>query len=93
MPVRSGRDGLSLAKAMNRSDTIVAVATPLGRSGIGVVRLSGPDLGDVMQQLVGGRLVARRATLTQFRDGNQEVIDQGIAIYFPAPDSYTGEDV
>ena len=75
-----------------RSDTIVAVATAAGRSGIGVVRISGPDLGSFMIALVGCRPPARVATLCDFR-GQTDVIDRGLALFFPAPHSYTGEDV
>jgi tRNA modification GTPase len=76
-----------------KSDTIVAVATAPGRSGIGVVRISGPDLAVLATGLTGGRPPARVATLCDFRGVRGEVIDRGIALYFPAPRSYTGEDV
>ena len=76
-----------------RSETIVAVATAAGRSGIGVVRLSGSNLEELALRLVGRRLEARRAALTNFLGANDEVIDRGIALYFCAPESYTGEDV
>src|SRR5215471_12264935 len=72
---------------------IVAVATAPGRSGIGVVRLSGSGLEEVTRRLVGQRLQPRRATLADFREENGEVIDRGIALFFAAPQSYTGEDV
>ena len=75
------------------SDTVVAVATAPGRSGIGVVRISGPDLKALATELTGCRPPARVATLCDFRDARGEVIDRGIALYFPAPRSYTGEDV
>jgi tRNA modification GTPase len=78
---------------MSKTDTIVAIATAAGRSGIGVVRLSGQDLSTLVQRLLGRLLAARRATLTNFLGANEEVIDRGIALYFPAPQSYTGEDV
>jgi tRNA modification GTPase len=73
--------------------TIAAIATPAGRGGIGVVRLSGKALGGLAKTLVGRELVTRVATLATFRDANGQAIDQGIALYFPAPHSYTGEDV
>ena len=76
-----------------KADTIVAVATAAGQSGIGVVRVSGPDLEDLARNLVGKRLQPRHATLTDFLGKNGEVIDRGIALFFSAPLSYTGEDV
>lgn len=72
------------------SDTIVAIATPPGRGGIGVVRLSGPDAPGIAAGLVAHArpLEPRRATFTRV-----ETIDHVVATYFPAPHSYTGEDV
>lgn len=78
---------------MLKTEPIAAIATAPGRGGIGVVRLSGPDLSAFMTRLVGRRLPARRAVLSDFRGARNEVIDRGIAVYFPAPHSYTGEDV
>jgi tRNA modification GTPase len=79
---------------INPSDTIVAPATAPGRGGIGVVRLSGPGVPVIAAALLGGRLPEpRRATLATFRDGAGEAIDSGLALYFPAPHSYTGEAV
>ena len=77
--------------AFSTSDTIVAIATPPGRGGIGVVRLSGPAAHTIAQQLTThrGALEPRRATLTKIRGA----IDQVIALYFPSPASYTGDDV
>lgn len=75
------------------SDLIVAIATGNGRGGIGVVRLSGPHLKVVGQALTGRELPPRTAVYTPFLDVHGEPIDQGIALYFPAPHSYTGEDV
>jgi tRNA modification GTPase len=80
-------------------DTIVAIATPPGRGGIGVVRLSGPQALDVAQQLItdSRRLEPRRATLTflraPVRADDARPVDQLVATYFAAPASYTGEDV
>ena len=76
-----------------KSDIIVAIATAPGRSGIGVVRLSGPQLGEIARHLVGQRLPPRRATLADFHGADGDVIDRGIALFFAAPGSYTGEDV
>ena len=78
---------------MQKTELIAAIATAPGRSGIGVVRLSGHDLTALMDQLVGRRLPPRRAVVADFRDARNEVIDRGIAVYFPRPHSYTGEDV
>ena len=78
---------------MSSTDTIAAVATPPGRGGIGVVRVSGPDTRSLIQALCGHALVPRRAQLCHFQDDDGSTIDQGIALYFPAPNSYTGESV
>ena len=75
------------------TDTIVAQATPPGRGGVGIIRVSGPKALDVAQALLNVELTPRVATYTGFHDANQEVIDQGIALYFKAPNSFTGEDV
>jgi tRNA modification GTPase len=69
-------------------DTIAAVATPAGRGGIGVVRVSGPEVPRIARVLLGRLPEPRRATVGAFGD-----IDHGIALYFPAPHSYTGEPV
>jgi tRNA modification GTPase len=78
---------------MSRRDTIAAIATAQGRAGVGVVRVSGEDLAGMHQQLTGRALAPRHATLVTFHDAHAEVIDQGLALYFPQPHSYTGEDV
>ena len=75
------------------SDTIAAVATAPGRGGIGVVRVSGHDLLGLAETLAGKRPAPRLATLADFRDAAGETLDQGILLYFPAPHSFTGEDV
>ena len=76
------------------TDTIVAIATPPGRGGIGVVRLAGPDARGIAQNLIthSGSLAPRHATFTKIRL-HHDVIDQVVATYFPAPRSYTGDDV
>ena len=76
-----------------RADPIVAVATASGRGAVGIVRVSGPALGALVDALCGRPLEARRATYTQFNDAAGTAIDRGLAIHFPAPHSYTGEDV
>jgi tRNA modification GTPase len=75
------------------SDIIAAVSTAPGRGGIGVVRISGPRLENLLRGIVSRPLAPRRATLADFVDARGLAIDQGIAVYFPAPHSYTGEDV
>jgi tRNA modification GTPase len=78
------------------SEPIVAVATAPGRAGIGIVRVSGSTLRPILEALLGpraARLVPRVALHAPFLDANGAAIDDGIALYFPAPHSYTGEDV
>lgn len=75
------------------ADTIAAVATAPGRGGIGVVRVSGRELLGFAEALSGKRPQPRRATLAAFMDAAGEIVDQGILLYFPAPHSFTGEDV
>ena len=72
---------------------IVAIATAPGRGGIGVVRVSGPHLGPFIYALLGRALEPRHATYCRFPDADGKAIDQGIALYFVGPASYTGEDV
>ncbi|ODS98386.1 MAG: tRNA uridine-5-carboxymethylaminomethyl(34) synthesis GTPase MnmE [Lautropia sp. SCN 69-89] len=72
---------------------IAAIATAPGRGGIGVVRVSGRDLAPIVAAVLGRTLVARHATYGPFLAADGGAIDQGIAIHFPAPHSYTGEDV
>jgi tRNA modification GTPase len=74
-------------------DTIAAVATPAGRGGIGVVRVSGGDLSRLISGVLGEAPPARSATLATFRGASGEPLDRGIALFFPAPASYTGESV
>jgi tRNA modification GTPase len=74
-------------------DTIAAIATPPGRGGIGIVRVSGSGALAIATALCGRQLMPRLATHTRFRSASGEVIDEGLAIYFPAPASFTGEDV
>lgn len=75
------------------TDTIVAIATPAGRGGIGVVRVSGRDVKQISREVIGRLPKPRYATLTAFTDHDGSIIDSGIALYFPAPHSFTGEDV
>jgi tRNA modification GTPase len=76
-------------------DTIVAIATPIGRGGIGVVRVSGPDASRIARELVGRNapFESRHATLARLADRPESPSDQVLVTIFPAPHSYTGEDV
>ncbi len=75
------------------AETIVAVATPPGRGGVGIVRVSGPLAQSVATQVLGACPAPRQATLRRFRDENGQMLDEGIALFFAAPNSFTGEDV
>ena len=74
-------------------DPIVAIATAPGRGAVGIVRVSGKHIEPVMQAVCGRALQPRQASYLPFRDAQGAAIDQGLALYFPAPHSYTGEDV
>jgi tRNA modification GTPase len=74
-------------------DTIVAAATPAGVGGIGIVRISGPDVPQIAGKMLGGLPPPRVASLREFHDAAGEPIDTGLALYFPAPGSFTGEPV
>ena len=80
-------------KDIDTIDTIAAVATAPGMAGVGIVRLSGPAALAIAETIAGARLRPRRAQHARFRDPDGNTIDDGIAIYFAAPRSYTGEDV
>ncbi|HLX79432.1 MAG TPA: tRNA uridine-5-carboxymethylaminomethyl(34) synthesis GTPase MnmE [Burkholderiales bacterium] len=74
-------------------DTIAAVATPAGRGGIGIVRVSGPGVPQIAARVITRPPEAGKAVLRPFRDARGDAVDEGIALYFRAPHSYTGEDV
>jgi tRNA modification GTPase len=74
-------------------DPIAAIATPPGRGGIGVVRVSGKDLAQFTRAVLGKVPAPRRALRAVFIDAHGAALDDGLALYFPAPHSYTGEDV
>jgi tRNA modification GTPase len=77
-----------------RGDTIFAPATAAGRAGVAIIRISGPRAGDALEELVGTKPPPRVATRAQFADRQHgHVIDDGLALWFPAPHSFTGEDV
>ncbi|MEO8526895.1 MAG: tRNA uridine-5-carboxymethylaminomethyl(34) synthesis GTPase MnmE [Caldimonas sp.] len=83
-----------MMSALPRHDeSIVAIATANGRGAVGIVRVSGRDLAPLVVALCGRLLEPRHATLVAFLDRDGAPIDKGLAIYFPAPHSYTGEDV
>ncbi len=74
-------------------DPIVAIATAPGRGAVGIVRVSGRGLSALIQALCGKALTPRQAAYLPFQDADGGVIDQGLALYFPGPHSFTGEDV
>ncbi len=75
------------------NDPIAAIATAPGRGAVGIVRVSGKNIKGLLQALFSRPLKPREATYTPFLDSTGRAIDQGLAIYFPAPHSFTGEDV
>ncbi|RKT44116.1 tRNA uridine-5-carboxymethylaminomethyl(34) synthesis GTPase MnmE [Thiocapsa rosea] len=75
------------------TDTIAAVATPPGFGGVGIVRVSGSGVSRIATAVLGRLPAARSASFATFRDASGAFIDQGIVLYFPAPASFTGEDV
>ncbi len=75
------------------SDTIAAIATPPGRGGIGIVRVSGPKANQIAQSMLHKLLRPRYATFARFYDEYSVALDEGIALFFQAPHSFTGEDV
>ena len=78
---------------MHKVETICALATAIGQSGIGVVRVSGPLSKAIGQKLLHIELKVRHAYYGSFYDKDSNKIDKGVSIYFPGPNSYTGEDV
>ncbi|MFY3762535.1 tRNA uridine-5-carboxymethylaminomethyl(34) synthesis GTPase MnmE, partial [Escherichia coli] len=78
---------------MSTTDTIVAQATPPGRGGVGILRISGSKAKDVALALLGKLPKPRYADYLPFRDATGATLDQGIALWFPGPNSFTGEDV
>jgi tRNA modification GTPase len=78
---------------MSSADTIVAAATPPGRGGIAIVRLSGARVPEIARGIIGELPEPRVASPRDFRAGDGELLDSGLALYFPAPQSFTGEHV
>jgi len=74
-------------------DTIAALATPPGRGGVGIIRISGRRSRAIAESIAGVVPAARNARFTPFRDSEGEIIDEGLLLYFQAPHSFTGEDV
>ncbi|NVK23113.1 MAG: tRNA uridine-5-carboxymethylaminomethyl(34) synthesis GTPase MnmE [Kangiellaceae bacterium] len=77
----------------NTSDTIAAIATPPGRGGVGIIRLSGKLSQQIAKKILHKDLKVRQASYLPFFDRNNTIVDQGIALLFKAPNSFTGEDV
>jgi tRNA modification GTPase len=78
---------------MTSADTIAAQATPPGRGGIAIVRVSGVLTAKIIREVLRVELVPREATYLPFFDANGDILDEGVAIFFPNPHSFTGEDV
>ncbi|HDH9217667.1 TPA: tRNA uridine-5-carboxymethylaminomethyl(34) synthesis GTPase MnmE, partial [Escherichia coli] len=74
---------------MHSTDTIVAQATPPGRGGVGILRVSGPKAAQVAQVVLGKLPKPRYADYLPFRNEDNSVLDQGIALFFPNPNSFT----
>ncbi len=79
--------------AVTPVDTIAAIATPSGRGAVGIVRISGAQVPRIAREILGTEPAPRRARLANFLDARGDSIDQGLAVYFPAPQSFTGEHV
>lgn len=75
------------------NSTIAAIATAPGRGGVGIVRISGPKAASIAQTLLGFKPTPRYAHYCEFKDHDGNILDQGIALYFTAPNSFTGEDI
>lgn len=78
---------------MAATDTIAAIATPPGVGGVGIVRVSGPEAEAIARAVTGGVPPPRRVVLAEFVGADGQAIDSGLALYFPAPNSFTGESV
>ena len=79
--------------SLSKQTTIAAQATAPGRGGVGIIRVSGPEATNVAQAILGKVPDIRKAEYLPFSDTNNTILDQGIALYFKAPNSFTGEDV
>ena len=74
-------------------DTIAAIATPPGNGGVGIIRISGPNVTEISKKIIQKEIKPRQAIFTEFMGEDNGVIDSGICLYFPGPASYTGEDI
>ena len=80
----------------NHTETIAAIATPPGKGGIGIIRISGPEAVVIAKKITRKTLPPfkpRHAAVAKFTDKNNSIIDEGLLLYFPSPHSFTGEDV
>ena len=93
MTARLLRCVAAVAAHDDAADTIVATATPPGRGAVGIVRISGPKAPEIAAVVVGELPAARQAVFARFLDARRQPIDAGLALFFPAPHSYTGEHV
>lgn len=82
-----------MGKAIENMDTIAAVATPSGRGGVGIIRISGLKVPKIAEQILGSLPPPFKASHRLFKDYSGQTLDDGVAIYFPAPKSFTGEHV
>jgi len=78
---------------MKIQNTIAAIATPPGKGGVGIIRISGPEAKNIATKVLGKIPKPRYATFSLFKDSNAKTIDKGVALFFPEPHSFTGEDV
>jgi Predicted GTPase len=92
-PDAGGRGEGSQGPLTAGGDTIAAIATPAGRGGIGIVRVSGPLCDAIARGVLGRVPEPREATFARFRDADGSALDEGVALFFRAPHSYTAEDV
>ena len=76
-----------------QTDTIAAIATAPGQAAVGIVKLSGPDSGNIVKAICGAKPGHREARPTTFLDAQGQVLDRGLALFFQGPDSHTGEDI
>ena len=81
------------ALTLSDKDTIAAQATAPGRGGVGIIRISGPEVINVAKAILGKVPELRKAEYLTFHDLNKQALDQGIALYFKGPNSFTGEDI
>jgi len=79
--------------SLSKQTTIAAQATAPGRGGVGIIRVSGPEAKHIAKAILGRVPEVRKAEYLPFKDANNQILDQGIALFFQAPNSFTGEDV